>query len=164
MAILNLLLMHLTGRYCVSLSFVLLSLCCDARTEGCASCVLWALFGVALGLGLRLGGWLDLARPTASLLCLVPWRLAVWLDCQSGGKTAALHKTLGSAWLWLGLKRDRRGQRDLLGKFAHDLGGRDYVALRSCQGGESLQELFVAIVLASVGLGQGLLGGGKVGG
>jgi hypothetical protein len=27
-----------------------------------------------------------------------------------------------------------------------------------------LQELFVAIVLASVGLGQGLLGGGKVSG
>ena len=57
MAILNLLLMHLTGRYCVFLSWVLLSLCCDARTEGCASCVLWAVFGFALGCrGLR-GAW-----------------------------------------------------------------------------------------------------------
>ena len=49
MAILNLLLMHLIGRYCVFLSCVLLSWCSDARTEGCASCVLWAVFGFALG-------------------------------------------------------------------------------------------------------------------
>jgi len=78
-------------------------------------------------------------------------------------KTAALHETLGSAWLWLGLNADRRGQRDLFGEVAEDLGGRGYVALFCCEGGESLQELFVTVVLASVGLDQGLFGDGEVG-
>src|SRR5882757_8417594 len=69
MAILNLLLMHLIGRYCVFLSCVLLSWCSDAQTEGCASCVLWAVFGFALGCrGLR-GGW---RGGCASLLSVSP--------------------------------------------------------------------------------------------
>jgi hypothetical protein len=50
----------------------------------------------------------------------------------------------------------------LSGEVVKDLGWRGYVALFCCEGGESLQELLVAIALASVGLSQGLLGGGQV--
>jgi hypothetical protein len=62
------------------------------------------------------------------------------------------------------LKGDRRGQRDLLGEVADDLGWCGYVALFCCEGGESLQVLLVAVVLAGVGLGQGLFGKGEIGG
>jgi hypothetical protein len=56
------------------------------------------------------------------------------------------------------------GQGDLVGEVADNLCWRRYGALPCCDGGERLQELGVAIMLASVGLRQGLATCGEVGG
>ena len=48
MAILHSLQIHFLRGDCVSLSWVLLSLCSDAQTAGWTSCVRWAVFGFAL--------------------------------------------------------------------------------------------------------------------
>jgi hypothetical protein len=62
------------------------------------------------------------------------------------------------------LQRYWNGQGDLVWQIVDDLGWRRYGALPCCDGGERLQELGVAIVLASGGLREGLAACGEVGG
>jgi hypothetical protein len=62
------------------------------------------------------------------------------------------------------LQRYRHGQWDLLREFADDLGWRGDRALLCGEGGEGLQELRVAVVLAGAGLRQSLPASGDVGG
>lgn len=64
----------------------------------------------------------------------------------------------------INLKRDRRGERELLGQLPKDLRGRDDGALFGGERGERLRELRVAVVLAGVRVGEELPGGGEFGG
>jgi hypothetical protein len=60
------------------------------------------------------------------------------------------------------LQRYGHGQRDLSREFADDLSWRGDGALLCRQGGEGLQELRVAVVLAGVDLRQSVPAGGEI--
>ena len=73
----------------------------------------------------------------------------------------ALVELAGGIWR---LQRDGSWQWDLLPERAEDLCRRGDSALLCREGGESLEEVCVAVVLARVGLRQSLAAGGEVGG
>jgi hypothetical protein len=63
---------------------------------------------------------------------------------------------------WSGLQNDWRWQGDLAWEFADNLGGGDDSTFLGGKSGEGLRELRIAVVLASVGRSEELLGRGKL--